>query len=158
MSISLCPSIPHSFICSPPHHNTPLKKPHEYELVTRFFDDLLLRQVELRDSWAEVGVSLLARHEGPCETDTQVPIDVVVSRDDKEMSLFQACGLEQVVKEPCDKFVLVRLSRVGYIPRCENQVRDAATFAKVLYRLDERAEHDIAVVGVTTSDMKVRNV
>ena len=36
--------------------------------------------------WSEVAVSLLARLEGSCQTDTQVPIDVVVSRDYEEMA------------------------------------------------------------------------
>ena len=104
--------------------------------MLRYQRALLLSQVEFRDGWVEVRVRLLARFKRPCESDPQIPIDVMVSGDDKEMTPVHACGFNQGIEELRSEVVLVSFSRMGYIPRRKDQIRGTAALAEVLYGLD----------------------
>jgi hypothetical protein len=91
---------------------------------------LLQKDVGFGGSRVEIGVGLIPRPQGPCETDTQITVNVVIAGNDEQMSLFDAGGVEQGVEEGGCGPVFDFLAAMGDIAGREDQIRLPAAGAK----------------------------
>jgi hypothetical protein len=119
---------------------------------------LLLHEVRLRDFRPEVVVGLLAAAQRAGEADTEVAVDVVVARDDEEPALFHAGGGQECFEERCGSGIFLGLAAMRHIARGEDKVGPAACLSVALDRLDQRAQDDVAVVGIAALEVEIGDV
>jgi hypothetical protein len=82
----------------------------------------------------------------------------VIPGNQVETAPVEICCLEEVIEEFCGQRVLLSLAGIGDIARREDHVRRTTGVAETLHGLHERAQDDVAVVGITAAEMKIRNV
>lgn len=106
----------------------------------------------------EVGIGVLPGLERADQPAAALAVDVVIAGDDEESPTLQPEHPEQVVEETRRRYVLRRSSGVGNVPGREDDLGRPAVVAIARQRGKERTEHDIAVVGVASAKMEIRDV
>src|SRR6266481_74168 len=108
--------------------------------------------------WSEIFVHFLACGQRPRQTEALITINIVVAGNYEELLLIQLRGFQQIVKKRSRQLVFFLLAAMGNVSGGKDQVGGAAFLPKFFDRIDQGFKNNIAVVRITTTDMKVRDV